>query len=158
MANTNLHGDDLIRHCGLNDEGKACEQMDNHAFHRLIAVKLASQGFDVPPATNGQKEAENQVMHLASDLFRRYAEQSRLLTGHLNPPDRRIQDFLDDALSTTGVTIELPTNAINMDRYGMARKLSLPEDPSIDEFHNSENSSKYMCFYKYFVFFSQLRN
>ena len=142
MANTNLHGDDLIRHCGLNDEGKACEQMDNHAFHRLIAVKLASQGFDVPPATNGQKEAENQVMHLASDLFRRYAEQSRLLTGHLNPPDRRIQDFLDDALSATGVNIELPTNAINMDRYGMARKLSLPEDPSIDEFHNSENSSK----------------
>ena len=27
MANTNLHGEDLIRHCGLNDEGKAVEQM-----------------------------------------------------------------------------------------------------------------------------------
>jgi hypothetical protein len=36
MANTNIHGDDLIRHCGLNDEGKAVEQMHPQAFHRLI--------------------------------------------------------------------------------------------------------------------------
>lgn len=57
-------------------------------------------------------------MQLASDLFRRYAEQSRLLTGHLPPPDRRIQDFLDEVLAPTGVSINLPTNAINMDRYG----------------------------------------
>ncbi|KAL7549834.1 hypothetical protein ACHAWF_013090 [Thalassiosira exigua] len=145
MANTNLHGDDLIRHCGLNDEGKAVQQMDPHDFHRLIAVKLVSNGYDVPPPINGNQEAEVQVMQLASDLFRRYAEQSRLLTGHLNPPDRRIQDFLEDALSSTGVNIDLPTKVINMDRYGMARKLSLPDDPSVSEFHNSENSSYALC-------------
>lgn len=145
MANTNLHGEDLIRHCGLNDEGRAVEQMDPHDFHRLIVVKLASNGYEVPPPINGNQEAELQVMQLASDLFRRYAEQNRLLTGHLNPPDLRIQDFLDDALSPTGVNINLPTNAINMDRYGMARKLSLPDDPSISEFHNSENSSYKLC-------------
>ena len=109
-----------------------------------IAVKLVSNGYEVPPAVNGNQEAEIQVMQLASDLFRRYAEQSRLLTGHLSPPDRRIQTFLD-ALSTTGVKINLPTNAINMDRYGMARKLSLPDDPNVNEFHNSENSSYKLC-------------
>lgn len=109
------------------------------------AVKLASQGFQVPPIRNESQTAENQVLQLASDLFRRYAEQSRLLTGHLNPPDRRIQDFLDDALSSTGVQVQLPTTAINMDRYGMARKLSLPDDPSVTEFHNSEVSSYNLC-------------
>ena len=36
MSNTNIHGEDLIRHCGLNDEGNAVEQMDAAAFHRLI--------------------------------------------------------------------------------------------------------------------------
>ena len=36
MANSNIHGEDLIRHCGLNDEGRAVEQMDPAAFHRLI--------------------------------------------------------------------------------------------------------------------------
>eukprot|EP00569_Conticribra_weissflogii_P002792 CAMPEP_0171340910 /NCGR_PEP_ID=MMETSP0878-20121228/8857_1 /TAXON_ID=67004 /ORGANISM="Thalassiosira weissflogii, Strain CCMP1336" /LENGTH=1177 /DNA_ID=CAMNT_0011843033 /DNA_START=74 /DNA_END=3607 /DNA_ORIENTATION=+ len=145
MANTNLRGEDLIRHCGLNDEGKAVEQMDQHAFHRLIAFKLASNGFEVPPARNGNAESENQVLQLASDLFHKYAEQSRLLTGHLNPPDRRIQDFLDDALASTGITIKLPTAAINMDRYGMARQLSIPDDPSVSEFHNGQMDSYRLC-------------
>ena len=36
MANTNLNSDELIRHCGLNDEGKAVEQMNERDFHRLI--------------------------------------------------------------------------------------------------------------------------
>lgn len=40
MANTNLHGDDLIRHCGLTDDGKAVEQMDPHDFHRLIGMYI----------------------------------------------------------------------------------------------------------------------
>jgi len=90
---------------------------------------------------NESEAAENQVLQLASDLFRRYAEQSRLLTGYLNPPDRRIQDFLDDALSSTGVKVQLPTATINMDRYGMARELSVSDDPSVTEFHNTEISS-----------------
>eukprot|EP00804_Cyclotella_cryptica_P002068 CCRYP_017838-RA/>CCRYP_017838-RA protein AED:0.04 eAED:0.03 QI:178/0.83/0.85/1/1/1/7/134/1185 len=145
MANTTIKGDDLIRHCGLNGKGEAVEQMDPQSFHRLIAVKLASQGFQVPPMRNESQTAENQVLQLASDLFRRYAEQSRLLTGHLNPPDRRIQDFLDDALSSTGIKVELPTTSINMDRYGMARELSVPDDPSVNEFHNTEVSSYKLC-------------
>ena len=111
----------------------------------LAAVKLASNGFDVPAPRNGNKDAENQVLQLASDLFRRYAEQSRLLTGHLNPPDRRIQDFLDDSLQSTGVSINLPTTAINMDRYGMARQLSIPDDPSVSEFQNEQVESYRLC-------------
>ena len=107
--------------------------------HTHTAVKLASQGYTVPPQND--QTSENQILQLASDLFHRYAEQSRLLTGHLHPPDRRIQDFLEDALSSTGITVTLPTSAINMDRYGMARQLSLPDDSSVNEFHNDEVSS-----------------
>jgi len=36
MANTNIQGEDLIRHCGLNDKGEAVEQMDPQSFHRLL--------------------------------------------------------------------------------------------------------------------------
>ena len=39
MANTNLHGEDRIRHCGLNDEGKAV-MMDPHDLHRLIGTYI----------------------------------------------------------------------------------------------------------------------
>lgn len=42
MANTNLHGEDLIRHCGLNDEGKAVEQMPPQDFHRFLGMFFIS--------------------------------------------------------------------------------------------------------------------
>ncbi|MGH6675335.1 MAG: hypothetical protein ACRECE_03800, partial [Xanthobacteraceae bacterium] len=51
-----------------------------------ILLKLAAMGVRIP-ADNGDEE----VLHLAADLFARYREQTRLLSQHLCPADRRIQ-------------------------------------------------------------------
>src|SRR6186713_46991 len=97
-------------------------------------VELAAQGYAVP-----RGEEEDSVLELAGDLFQRYAEQSRLLSGHLSPPDRRIQDFLDDILRETGEKPVLPHQTLVVDRYGLSRHLSLPEKSA--EYHNDQVSS-----------------
>ena len=92
---------DLVRHVGINPENGEVAAVDQDALHRIIMVKRATQGFDVP--------IENQEGNgnLAADLFRMYrphGEQSRLLESHRCPIDQRIQAFVDDALKTTGET------------------------------------------------------
>lgn len=111
--------DDWIRHVGLNKEGGQAPATSGEALRRIISVKLAAQGFDV------QDEWTQEV---ASDLFRVYREQSRLLESHLCPTDQRIQDFLDDALQGTGESVNLTTKSLSADRYGFARELSFPDD------------------------------
>lgn len=125
--------ENLERFVGLCKDGGAPE-VDQEELHRSILVKLAAQGFSVP-----SREEEAGVLELAGDLFRRYAEQSRLLTGHLSPPDRRIQDFLDDVLSQVGEKVALPSQTVIVDRYGLSRELSLPQGEN--EYHNDQVSS-----------------
>jgi len=81
------------------------------------------------------------VLDLGRDLFARYREQSRLLSEHLSPVDRRIQDFLDDLFSGLAgePAIRLPSETFLLDRYGLARELSLPLDA--DHWHNEQVSS-----------------
>lgn len=122
--------DDLIRHVGLNKEGGQAPVTNSEELRRIISVKLAAQGFDVQ---------DEWTQNVASDLFRVYREQSRLLESHLCPLDQRIQDFLDEALEGTGESVNLPSQTLSADRYGLARELSFPDDS--DEFHNSEISS-----------------
>jgi len=62
--------------------------------------------------------------------------------------DQRIQDFVDLALEGTGEKVSLPEHRdmsgeriLNVDRYGIARELSLPDDTSINEYHNEQISS-----------------
>lgn len=126
---------DRIRYVGLSPKGGQAVDVDQEALRRIIAVKLAAQGFEVPVKAG----EEGEIFEFAGDLFRVYREQSRLLESHLCPIDQRIQNFLDDALNSTGESIQLPKKTICMDRYGLARELSLPQTG--DEFHNSEISS-----------------
>ncbi len=123
----------LERYVGLREDGSLPE-VDRDELHRSIVVKLAAQGFAVPDTG-----AEKNVLELAGDLFLRYAEQSRLLTGHLPPPDERIQSFLDDVLSETGETARLPSRTVVVDRCGLARELSIPDGET--EYHNEQVSS-----------------
>lgn len=123
----------MERSVGLTEDGKVA-QVDANALHRSIIVKLAAQGFEVPKSPE-----DDSVLELAGDLFQRYAEQSRLLTGHLSPADARVQAFLDDVLSAVGERVEMPSQTVVLDRYGIARQLSLPEGEK--EFHNREVSS-----------------
>eukprot|EP00978_Attheya_sp_CCMP212_P022213 scaffold65998_cov58-Attheya_sp.AAC.3 len=127
---------DTVKHCGVTSEGEI-PKVDRVALKRLIEVKLAASGFEVPSSY----EDDQGVLSLAHDLFRRYAEQSRLLCDHLTPPDQRIQDFLDDALSTTGEKVQIPKETFSVDRYGIARELSLPDTEGVNEYHNEHVSS-----------------
>jgi hypothetical protein len=108
----------------LTAEGKVATQ-DRRATIRLIMLKIAAMGFQIPPS-NGDQE----VLHLARDLFARYREQSRLLSQHLNPADQRIQAFLDAQFAPLGLKepVRLPSDTLILDRYGLARELSLPMD------------------------------
>jgi hypothetical protein len=125
--------DHLQSYVGLCEDGGQ-PVVDQEALHRSIIVKLAAQGYTVPSS-----EEESSVLELAGDLFRRYAEQSRLLAGHLPPPDQRIQSFLDDILAPTGERVRIPGRVVVVDRYGLSRELSIPVGES--EFHSDQVSS-----------------
>jgi hypothetical protein len=96
---------------------------------RYLDLKLAANGY----AHSG---ADDSLLAVAGDLIEAYREKTRLLTGHLCPPDRRIQNFLNrhlaDVLAETG-PVALPSTSFMLDRDGLARLLSLP--PDRDEFH-----------------------
>src|SRR3954463_5357078 len=127
---------DLERQVGLRGDGSVVVP-DRRAMFRAIALKLAAMGFPVPDQVGGDAE----VLDLGRDLFARYREQSRLLSEHLSPADRRIQDFLDALfVELAGESpIRLPSETFLLDRYGLARELSLPLDA--DHWHNEQVSS-----------------
>lgn len=130
---------DLVRSTGLSHEGGQSVALDSDNLRQILGVKLAAHGFEVPGST--ESEDGNDVLSVAKDLFRVYREQSRLLDSHLCPIDARVQNFLDDALKSLGETerVELPKATLGLDRYGLARELSFPEN--CNEFHNSEIDS-----------------
>ena len=115
---------DLERQVGLRGDGQVVVP-DRRAMFRAIVLKLAAMGFQVP-----DEVGDAEVLDLGRDLFARYREQSRLLSEHLSPVDRRIQDFLDDLfMDLKGEKpIRLPSETFLLDRYGLARELSLPLD------------------------------
>ena len=127
---------DLVRHVGIKPENGEVTAVDRDALHRIIAVKLAAQGFDVPIEN---QEGDGNILNLAPDLFRVYCDRSCLLESHRCPIDQRIQAFVDDALKTTGETVQLPSDSVTVDRYGLLRKLSFLQ--AGDEFDHSEISS-----------------
>ena len=120
---------ELGRYVGLSPEGGQSVKVDHDLLQRIIQIKLAAQGYEVP--TN---ETDAQILDVAGDLFR-----SHLSESHLSPIDERIQAFLDDVLSKTGENFKLPSKTLAVDRYGLARELSFPEGQN--EYHNSEIDS-----------------
>ncbi len=109
---------------------------DRARMIRSIVLKLAALGFRIPD------EAEYQdVLQLGRDLFARYREQSRLLSDHLNPADRRIQAFLDKQFASLNLPhkVRLPPSTFILDRHGLARELSFPS--GADVYHNEYVSS-----------------
>jgi len=121
---------ELERAVGLRPDGSVWLP-ERRAAIRSILLKLAAMGVRLPADT-----AEEDVLQLAGDLFARYREQTRLLSEHLCPADRRIQDYLDGLLTSTGFPepVRLPSETLILDHYGLARELSLPVDA--DAWHN----------------------
>jgi hypothetical protein len=114
---------DLERTVGLRPDGSVW-QPDRRAAVGSILLKLAAMGIEIPPDTAGDQD----VFHLAGNLFARYREQARLLADHLCPADRRIQHYLDSLLESAGAPspVRLPAETLILDQYGLARELSLP--------------------------------
>src|SRR5438477_12675104 len=115
---------ELERGVGLKADG-AVWLPERHAAVSSILLKLAAMGTQIPPGTG-----DEDVLHLAGDLFARYREQTRLLSEHLCPTDRRIQNYIDTLLSAADVSepVRLPRETLILDHYGLARELSLPID------------------------------
>ena len=124
----------LGRYVGLDEDGRPATTVNPESLQRVVAVKLAAQGIT---NTNMTSKKDGELLEMASDLFRVYREQSRLLENYLPPVDQRIQSFLNDALGSTGEEVpQLPSKTLVVDRYGLARELSFPQ--GAQEFHNCE--------------------
>lgn len=123
------------RSVGIRADGAAWLPERRTAI-RSILLKLAAMGVQVPGDT-----ADQEVLHLAGDFFARYREQSRLLSEHLCPTDRRIQGYIDALLAAVAFPdpVRLPGETLILDHYGLARELSLPIDA--DEWNNELVSS-----------------
>ena len=94
---------------------------------RLIAyinLKLESLGLPV------YSKEGTAFLELARDMLANYREKSRLLADYLPPADARIQNFIDLYLADlpSADRPRLPSKTLVLDRYGMARELSLPPD------------------------------
>jgi hypothetical protein len=110
------------RHFGLDHR-----HQDPTVRRQLVGVlnmKLAALGQPVCEDAG----FEGQELELAADLIRNFREKNRLLEDYLPPADQRIQNFLDAYLADAGLDKipRLPSNTLVLDRYGLARELSLP--------------------------------
>lgn len=137
MTSTPFGHRDLVAHTGLYEEGGGAAELDLEALEQIILLKLAANGHILP-----KEIGQSNGLHLASDLFRVYHEQSRLLQSHLPPLDQRIQDFLNDALKSTNEGVKLPNSTLCVDRYGMSRLMSFPRGEN--EYHSSEIDSYHL--------------
>jgi hypothetical protein len=127
---------DLERTVGLRPDGSV-RLPDRRAAAGSILLKLAAMGIEIPPEAAGDED----VFHLAGNLFARYREQARLLADHLCPADRRIQLYVDELQAAAGAAslVRLPAETLILDQYGLARELSLPLDG--DRYENELVSS-----------------
>ncbi|MFW5802120.1 MAG: hypothetical protein ACOCVC_08795, partial [Spirochaeta sp.] len=92
-------------------------------IERYINLKLASLGLPVA------KAIESQDLEIAHDLIEHYIEKNRLLAEYQCPVDLRIQNYLNDLLKDQQIELPvIPTETVILDRYGLARTLSLPPD------------------------------
>ncbi len=114
----------LAKSIGL---GSAATKFSDEKMILYINLKLALLGLPTVTA-----KADPEFDEMTSALLLHQHETDRLLADYLCPADQRIQDFINDYLQGTGVTAKLPGRTFELDRYGLARVLSLPVDR--DEF------------------------
>ena len=96
---------------------------------RYVKLKLALLG--LPTGGGDQPEIDD----LTSAILSHQHETDRLLADYLSPADQRIQNYLN----AIGVPVKLPGRTFVLDRYGLARALSLPLNQ--DEFRSELGAS-----------------
>ncbi|MDA3816518.1 MAG: hypothetical protein PF486_04015 [Prolixibacteraceae bacterium] len=105
--------------------------INNKKFIQYINLKLAALGYPYY-----QDERTSQFMDFASPLLNNFREKSQILSEHLSPIGKRIQDFIEDYLEEVPDVkdIKLPQNTFVLDTHGLARKMALP--PKSDKFES----------------------
>ena len=121
---------------------------DNNQL-QYINFKLASMGkpyfYNLKPdhgiGESGSDEISTKnFIDIAGNLIQNYSERNRLLTDYLCAADTRINSFLKRYFDGIGEDIvNIPTGTFVLDRYGLARQMSLP--PDRNEFINPYISS-----------------
>lgn len=110
---------DQLSRIGLSSSPTAEE---NHQLLLYINLRLRYLGCPTFPIKQGPAGLDQ----LTSGLVALSREKDRLLARHLCPVDQRIQDFLHANLGPDAP--RLPSSTFVLDRYGLARMLSLPPD------------------------------
>ncbi len=98
--------------------------LDHTSLHRHVNLKLAELGLPTVPRSGEADVAEPSL----AQFIAHSREKDRLLASYLCPADARIQAFLCDYLGDIQVPPRLPGRTLVLDRYGLARTLSLPPD------------------------------
>ncbi|RKD91264.1 hypothetical protein [Mangrovibacterium diazotrophicum] len=90
---------------------------------QYINLKLAADGY--PTCNTGIK---TDLIEIAKPLLNNYNIKSRLLSNNTSPMGTRIREFLDSYLSDVpgDNSINWPENPFILDRYGLARIISIP--------------------------------
>ncbi len=93
-------------------------------LHRHLNLKLAELGLPPVPIPGVHQALDDSLAHFIAHS----REKDRLLSTYLCPADNRIQSFLYDYLGDVVVPPRLPGRTLVLDRYGLARMLTLPPD------------------------------
>ncbi len=114
--------DKLKQSLGLDEQAGS----ENRRKELISYLNLKLSALDLPIYEN----TDTKELGLSIDLIKNIRERNRILHDYLCPIDKRIQNFLDryliDVCPDGAPT--LPNNTLNLDRYGLARELSLPPD------------------------------
>lgn len=114
---------DLGRTLGLGPSAGTYDEASRQQMLQYINLQLLAMG--LPPAAE-----EKQITEVAQGLIQRYSEAARLMTDYRCPADRRIEEFLNRHFADLKLDrpLKLPSRTLVLDRWGMARELSLPVD------------------------------
>ena len=114
-----MKSEEMTARLGWKEEGDPTEAIE------FLNLKLAALGKPIYG-----KKTDYKFLSMSSSILANMREKNRLLSDHLPPVDRRIQDFLDRHLSFVfGDEVpRLPTRTLILERHGLARCLSLPPD------------------------------
>lgn len=111
---------------GFDPETSSPAETDSKLIE-FVNLKLAARGFP----TFGDPE-DFPFLKLGESLLASYVEKNRLLKNHLCPVDQRIHNFvktyLGELADEIGEPTFVPPNALELERHGLARMLSLPPD------------------------------
>ncbi len=111
---------ELATRIGL-DSTQSASETQKLMFY--INLKLRDLGCPTFPLQVDAAFAE-----LMAGLLALNREKDRLLSNHLCAVDQRIQNFIYDYLEDTTLSPRIPVRTLVLDRYGLARLLSIPPD------------------------------